>query len=753
MIDNLEVPKGSRILVVKLSSIGDVTMATPVAKALRAAFPESHIAWAVETKAKDVVKGNPYLNEVIVWDRPQIVSWNLKDLGAMWKSLRALGRELRARRFDITIDLQGLLRSALVARQSGARHILGYDNGREGSRFFYTKRFPARKRNSRGPQIYLDILQLLGVYSADLDMHIPVGEEDRAYARRLLDEESARCMPGRTRIVALAPATTWPQKHWTDEGWARLADGLVSQHSALPVFLGAPGDAALIGRIQGLMEHKAAEIVGKTTLRQAASVLQVCDLFIGVDTGLLHMSTALKCPSIGIFGATGWRHLVRGNNLSIVAKDMPCMPCMRHPTCSDFDCMRAVTAEEVLAAGSKWLADEKPAAEESVSVLNSVHASPAKSRVFRTLHVETGMHSLGGPAQVVYLMTGLKKLGHEATLVCPRGSSVADHARSAGLNVITVPLPSDLDLSFVPRLYRVIKRTAPDIVHLHSRRGADVMGGIAARLAGAPAVVLSRRIDNPVRRGLLSSFKYGPFCDRIIAVSGGVRDALVKGGVDPAKITLVHSVADAKRYQKKGHEADLRAEFGLDETTNVVAIIAQLIERKGHRFLFDAAPQILKRFPDTVFLVLGEGQTEKALREQASSLGISDKVIFAGFRSDIGEMLSITTVLVHPATMEGFANCVLQAMAAEVPVVVSAVGGMPESVHDGVNGYLIPPQDADAIAEAVVKLLADPELRARMGRDGRRIVEDRFCPERMVEGVLSVYEKVLNSSGHGRSAK
>lgn len=364
-------------------------------------------------------------------------------------------------------------------------------------------------------------------------------------------------------------------------------------------------------------------------------------------------------------------------------------------------------------------------------------------QALRTLHVETGMHSLGGPAQVVYLMTGLRERGHEAVLVCPKGSSVSRHASDAGLEVIAVPLITDLDFRFVLRLYRIIKRVKPDLVHLHSRRGADIMGGLAARTAKTQAIILSRRIDNPIRRGLLSMIKYGALCDRIIAVSGGVKNALIQGGVDPGKITVVHSVADAKKYQKKGSEAKVRAEFGLDKNANVIAVIAQLIERKGHRFLFQAAPKILEVFPNTHFLVLGEGRLENDLRQLAASLGIRDKVIFAGFRNNIGELLSITTILVHPATMEGFANCVLQAMAAEVPAVVTEVGGMPESVKDGVNGIVIPPRDVEALANSVIKLLGDPELRAKMGSEGKRIVEEQFSVDGMVEGVLSVYKSVL----------
>ncbi|MGB9586737.1 MAG: glycosyltransferase family 4 protein, partial [Armatimonadota bacterium] len=240
---------------------------------------------------------------------------------------------------------------------------------------------------------------------------------------------------------------------------------------------------------------------------------------------------------------------------------------------------------------------------------------------------------------------------------------------------------------------------------------------------------------------------YGPLCDHIIAVSNGVVNALTAGGVDPQKITCVHSVIEAKRYEKKGSEQKVRAELGLEEDTNVISIISQLIERKGHRFLFQAAPKILEQFPKTVFLVLGEGKAEASLRRLAASLGIEDKVIFTGFRNDVGEILSITTVLAHPATMEGFANCVLQAMAAGVPVVVTAVGGMPEAVRDGVNGILIPPRDPNAIADAVMKLLRDPELRCKMGAEGKRIAEGEFNVDTMVEGVLAVYRDVLKMDG------
>jgi len=360
----------------------------------------------------------------------------------------------------------------------------------------------------------------------------------------------------------------------------------------------------------------------------------------------------------------------------------------------------------------------------------------------RTLHVETGMHSLGGPAQVIYLITGLRDRGHDARLVCPKGSSVSRHAAEAGLDVITVPLWTDLDASFVFRLYRIIKRTKPDIVHLHSRRGADIMGGVAARLAHAPAIVLSRRIDNPIRRGLLSKLKYGSLCDRIIAISDAVTSALLEGGVNPTKITRVRSAVDAKAYELNPNGRFRRA-LGIPAGKHVIGIVGQLIERKGHRYLLDAMPAILERFPDTVLVALGHGPLLARLRHHAKSLGIEQDVMFVGFRNDMPHILRELDVLVHPATMEGLGVAVLQAMAAELPVVTTAAGGMPEAVQDGVSGILVPPRGVEALSDAVIRLLAAPELRRTMGAAGRRIVEEQFSVDGMVEGILSVYRSAL----------
>lgn len=350
-----------RILIVKLSSIGDVVMTTPVAKALRNTFPDSYIAWAVDDKSKDVVVGNPYVDEVIVWNRRSNSNSRLGRTVGFLSGLAELGPKLRARRFDVAIDFQGLFRSALVTRLCGARCRVGYDNAREGATMFYDMHLPSRQLRVRGPQQYLNMLQVLDIFSEDLDMYMPIGEDDRAFAQGFIAHAAPDGASRNKQVAALCPATTWPQKHWAEEGWAHLADVLASEHDALPVFLGSPADIGLVDRILGLMSGRAINAAGKTTLKQAAAIIEQSQVTIAVDTGLMHIALALDRPTVGIFGPTRWRHLTGKETFAAVVKEFPCMPCMRHPTCKRFECMKAIHPEDVLAAASrllKWKSNE-----------------------------------------------------------------------------------------------------------------------------------------------------------------------------------------------------------------------------------------------------------------------------------------------------------------------------------------------------------------------------------------------------------
>lgn len=363
----------------------------------------------------------------------------------------------------------------------------------------------------------------------------------------------------------------------------------------------------------------------------------------------------------------------------------------------------------------------------------------------KVLHIELGKRRFGGTMQVYYLLRELRKINDvECALVCPMDSPLHRLAAQEGVLVFPIRYRGDTDVTAVAKLWRIYRRFAPDIVHIHSRRGADVWGALTARLYRHTKVIISRRVDNPIKRSGLTRLLYGPLSDRIIAVSKGIVEVLVQGGVERAKIAQVYSAIVARDYQVTADAAALRAQWHIPSAAPVVAVIAQLIPRKGHRYLLLAAPEILAAHPATVFLFLGEGVARADLEAQATALGISHRVVFAGYRHDVGALLNIIDIVVHPATMEGFANVAMQAMAAAVPVVSSAVGGMPESVRHEINGLLVPPADPPALAAAINRLLADATLRHRLGEQGRRIVESEFTVEAMAAGNLAVYRALLS---------
>jgi glycosyltransferase involved in cell wall biosynthesis len=357
----------------------------------------------------------------------------------------------------------------------------------------------------------------------------------------------------------------------------------------------------------------------------------------------------------------------------------------------------------------------------------------------KILHIEGGRNLYGGAHQLLLLMEGLKALGHENILICRRAIPLAEAAMACA-EVAEIDMGGDLDFRLIARLHRLIRASCPDIVHLNSRIGADVMGGIAARLAGVPTVH-TRRQDNPESR-LAVALKYR-LHDRVVAISDGIGRVLLSEGLPPGKLRVVRDALDPAPFSHVPDKGGLAATFGFQSADPVIGVVAQLIARKGHRFLLEAMPTVLASCPRTQVLIFGKGPLDAALREQIDHLGLVGHVRLVGFRDDLPRILPSLDLLVHPALMEGLGVSLLQASACRVPIVASAVGGIPEAVRDGLNGLLVPPGDTPALAKAIVELLPDTARRQAMGADGLALVEREFSPRQMVEGHLRVYRELV----------
>ena len=336
----------ARILLVRLSAIGDIVFASPLVSALRRACPQAHIAWLVQPECSALLDHHPDLDETIVcplghWRR----LWRERRLRELSAGVRSLRQTLRLRRFDLALDLQGLLKSGLLARLSGAPVRIGLGS-REGSQWLMTRTVARGGDPRRIGSEYLYLAQALGLPVDSFEMAVHYSPADAELAQETLVRE--RLSAG---YAVLCPFTTRPQKHWFEERWVALANRLGSDLGLVPVLLGGPGDQAAAERIAGGAEGRLVSLVGRTSLTEAAALIDGADLLVAVDTGLGHMGIAFGTPSLLLFGSTRPYLDTTRANARVLYHPLPCSPCKRRPTCDGaFTCMREIEVAEVLAA-------------------------------------------------------------------------------------------------------------------------------------------------------------------------------------------------------------------------------------------------------------------------------------------------------------------------------------------------------------------------------------------------------------------
>ncbi|MBK1648821.1 glycosyltransferase family 9 protein [Rhabdochromatium marinum] len=340
-----------RILLVRLSAIGDIVFASALIDALRAAYPQAYLAWLVQPGCAPLLAHHPGLDAVIEWPHAHVRELAAaRRFVALGRELVRLTKQLRGERFDLVVDLQGLLKSAVPARLTGAARRIGLDS-REGSRLLMTQVLQSRRDDRRIGSEYRALAEALGLPLDKFVMRVHPGSEARGHVEPLLQQA------GFTQgFVLCCPFTTRPQKHWFEERWAELAQRLrrpVGQGGVgLPVrLLGAPGDRAAAARIAQLAEAPLDAWVGETSLLLAAALIERASLLIGVDTGLSHMGIAARIPTLLLFGSTR-PYLETGHaNARVLYHARDCSPCRRHPSCAGrFDCMRDIDIDQVLTA-------------------------------------------------------------------------------------------------------------------------------------------------------------------------------------------------------------------------------------------------------------------------------------------------------------------------------------------------------------------------------------------------------------------
>ena len=358
-----------------------------------------------------------------------------------------------------------------------------------------------------------------------------------------------------------------------------------------------------------------------------------------------------------------------------------------------------------------------------------------------SLHIDTARTWRGGQNQVLVTAMGLRALGHR-TMVVAHAEGVLKERAAEGLDVISLAPRSEMDLGAAWRLSRVLKQLKPDIVHAHDPH-AVAMSALALSMSTQPTkppLVASRRVDFHIRGNTLSRWKYRQV-DCFVCASEAIRKMLVADGIEDERTVTVHEGIDVE-HVRAAPPAKLHEEFWLPHEAPVVGNVAALVPHKGQRYLIDAAALVLRHVPDARFIMAGEGELRPQLERQIKEHRLEKHVFLAGFRPDVLSLHKSFDIFALSSTTEGLGTSLLDAMACGKPIVATTAGGIPEVVDDGATGLLVPPRDAERLAQAIVVLLKDAEKRAKFGAAGLARVRDRFSAERMVQDTLRVYQRV-----------
>ena len=362
-----------------------------------------------------------------------------------------------------------------------------------------------------------------------------------------------------------------------------------------------------------------------------------------------------------------------------------------------------------------------------------------------SLHIDTARSWRGGQNQVLVTVMCLRALGHRAVLVAHPSGELRRRA-AEGLDLVPLAPRTEMDLSAAWRLSRVIKQLRPDIVHAHDPHGV-AMAALALSMSTQlvkPRLVAARRVDFRLGRNALSRWKYRQV-DLYVCASEAIRQILLHDGVPPGRTVTVHEGIDIAHVDA-APRADLHGELWLPHHAPLVGNVAALVPHKGQRHLIEAAAAVVRQVPDARFIIAGQGELRESLEHQIKHLHLEKHVILAGFRSDVLSVHKAFDIFVMSSVTEGLGTSLLDAMACGKPIVATRAGGIPEVVVDGETGFLVPPRDPHAMADAIVRLLQDPALRERMGTAGLKRVRERFTSEVMVSNTVRVYERLLGTA-------
>ncbi len=362
----------------------------------------------------------------------------------------------------------------------------------------------------------------------------------------------------------------------------------------------------------------------------------------------------------------------------------------------------------------------------------------------RILHISTAKTWRGGEQQVAYLVDELKKQNWNQWIFCPENSELEDFCKRQDWPFLSFTRRFPISLLTAFYLFKICKTEDIGLIHVHDAK-AHTLAVIASTFSRINIpVVVSRRVDFPIGKTAWSRWKYNhESIKKIICVSDFIKRLLIPHIINPEKLAVVHSGIDVTRFHGKQKTGNLRLELGLSDKIPLIANIAAIAPHKDYFTFVDTAEEVLKKL-DCRFLIIGaDGGEGGAIRKYISNRNLQDKVLILGWRSDIPSVLSEIDLLLFTSKTEGLGTTILDAFAAGVPVVATETGGIHEIVFDEINGLTAGVGDSKKLAEQVLRIMSDAELRKKLCLNAKDNVQ-LFTKKTMAGATIAIYRQILH---------
>jgi len=366
-----------------------------------------------------------------------------------------------------------------------------------------------------------------------------------------------------------------------------------------------------------------------------------------------------------------------------------------------------------------------------------------EGRPLRVLHLSSERSWRGGEQQIAYLIGELNALGVQNHIACRKHSRFEKYCLEKGWDHYSLNFNPPFDLLTALQISRICKKHQIDIMHMHTSYG-HTMGMLSTLFGNRSRLILSRRVDNPIRNSWFTSWKYNHHrIERILTVSDAIGKILKDNLKDRSKIHTVYSGIDISRFKKKGFGNYLKSHYNLDPDTMLIGNTSALSDHKDYPTFIRTARYLIEKGLNARFFIIGTGELETVIRKMIAEQGLEEMVIMTGFLNNLPEVLPELDIFFMPSKTEGLGTSILDAFACGVPVVATRTGGIPEMVIHEETGLLSSVGDYKDLGDLILRIINEPDLRQKLISNSKKMVRQDFSKEITARRTLEVYREIL----------